>query len=420
MNRRQVVKALTATGLGVAGQTWMSSLVRAGSTSPIRIGLISSLSGAQAPLGQPMLLGAQIAVDQVNKAGGVNGRMLELVIRDDKAKPSDAAVAARELAGDGVNLMMGAVSSSVALAITPLLEQSGGIFISCAAQSDKLTKENFVRNYFRVTDNPYMRQRALAKMAAQRYPAVIAWSGIIPDHEYGRSSWGCFENGIREYYPSIARQKPVVTSPVRTQYGAPDYRTGITAAVANPAQGFLISVYGGDAVTLYKQAEPYGFFRKAKLIIDSANEFVVAKTMKQALPDMWVGCHWYAGAFEDVATSRALQAEAFRRTNDRFTLGYVAEGHAGVMAYVAAVQAAGGTETQAVVRALESVTFESATGARRFRKEDHQAIKPVVMYRLRGSARTTEGFEVVDAIRIPGSDVIDPPTPGKPLVLATL
>lgn len=419
MNRRNVVKALGA-GAGVVGAgSLLSARAWAQDNGPVRIGFISSLSGAQAPLGQPMLLGAQIAVDQINAAGGVNGRKLELVVRDDKAKPADASVAARELAGSGVNMLCGVVSSSVALAISAMLEQEKALLITCAAHSDKLTKENFVRNYFRVTDNPYMRQRALAKMAAERYPQVDRWSGIIPDHEYGRTTWTCFEDGLLEFYPSVAKKKPTITQPVKTPYGAPDYRSGITAAMSVPAEGFMVSAYGGDAVTLYKQAGPFGFFRKAKLIIDSANEFIVAKAMKEELPEMWVGSHWYAGAFEDVATSRELQAEAVRRTNDKLTMGFLSEGHAAVNAYAKAVQTAGSTETQAVLQAMENITFDTATGPRRFRKEDHQAIKPVIMYRLRGSEKSPDGFEIVEFVKVPGEDVIDPPTPGKPLKLRT-
>jgi len=419
MDRRNVLKLLGA--LGGASATAAGSLLSraafAQANTPIKLGFISSLSGAQAPLGQPMLLGAQIAVDQINQAGGVLGRKLELVIRDDKAKPADATVAARELAGSGVNMLFGVVSSAVALAIAAILEQEKTLLITCAAHSEKLTKESFVRNYFRVTDNPYMRQRALAKMAAQRYPDVNRWAGVIPDHEYGRTTWGCFEDGLREFYPALTQKQPVIAPPVKTQYGAADYRNAITATMSIPAEGFMISVYGGDAVTLYKQAEPFGFFKKARLIVDSANEMIVAKAMKQDLPDMWVGTHWYAGAFEDIAVSRELQAEAVRRAKDPLTLGFISEGHAAVMAYARALQAAGSTDTQAVLNALESVTFETATGPRRFRKEDHQAIKPVVMYRLRGSAKAAEGFEIVDVIRIRGEEVIDPPTPGKALSL---
>jgi len=423
MNRRNWLKSMSATaGAGVASSLGLLGRAASAQTAqqPIRIGFISSLSGAQAPLGQPMLLGAQIGVDQINKAGGVNGRKLELVVRDDKAKPTDASVAARELAGDGVNLLCGVVSSSVALAISAMLEQQKALLITCAAHSDKLTKENFVPYYFRGTDNPYMRERALARMAAQRYASVSSWGSIIPDHEYGRTTWACFEDGLAEFYPAIAKKDPVVFQPVKTAYGAADYRGSITTAMGVPAEGFFVSAYGDDAVTLYKQAGPFGFFKKSKLIVDSANELIVAKAMKQELPDMWVGSHWYAGAFENVAASRELQAEAVRRNGDKLTLGFLSEGHAAVQAYAKAIQAAGSSDTAAVMRALEEITFDTATGARKFRKEDHQVIKPVIMYRLRGNAQSSTGFDIVDVVTVPAEDVIDPPTPGKPLQLKTL
>lgn len=409
VNRRDLMKWAGA-GAAVAG-----GLAHAQDSGPIKLGFISSLSGAQAPLGQPMLLGAQIAVDQINQAGGVNGRKLELVVRDDKAKPADATVAARELAGSGVNLHLGVVSSAVALALIAMLEQEKSVLITCAAHSDKLTKENFNRHYFRVTDNPYMRLRFMARGAAERHGAVAGWSGLIPDHEYGRTTWNCFEEGLREYYPAVAKLQPKITQPLKTQYGATDYRNVIGAAMGLPAEGFLNAAYGGDAVTLFKQAKPYGFFSKAKVIIDSANEFVVAKAMKQELPDHWCGTHWYSGAFQDVPLNNAVFAEYKKRTGDEFAMGWIGEGHAAVMAYAKAIQEAGTSETQAVIKALESVRFDTVCGPRYFRKEDHQAVKPLVMYRLRGSKTASAGFEVVEYVKMPGEEFIDPPTPGKPL-----
>ncbi|MFZ3120371.1 MAG: ABC transporter substrate-binding protein [Variovorax sp.] len=413
-NRRDVIKAIGA-GSVMGSSTLMAGLAMAQASGPIRIGFISSLTGAQAPLGQPMLMGAQIAVDQINQAGGVGGRKLELVVRDDKAKPADATVASRELSSDGVNLQMGVVSSAVALALTAMLDQQKAVLITCAAHSDRLTKEAFVRNYFRVTDNPYMRERFIANVMAERYPEVTSWSGVIPDHEYGRTTWNCFEEGILEYYPSVAKKQPKITQAVKSQYGATDYRNVVASMMALPAEGYFMSPYGGDAVTLFKQAQPFGFFKKAKVVVDSSNEFIVARAMRQELPEMWVGSHWYAGAFENVPTSRTLLAEYTRRTKDRFPDGFVSEGHAAVMAYAKAIQEAGSSATDPVIAALEKVRFDTGCGPRTFRKEDHQAIKPIVFYKLRGSATAAEGFEVVEYVTKPGEAFMDPPTPGTPL-----
>ena len=416
VNRRQWVKWAGA-GAALAGSgTMLGGVAQAQDKGPIKLGFISSLTGAQAPLGQPMLLGAQIAVDQINQAGGVNGRKLELVVRDDKAKPADATVAARELAGSGVNLQLGVVSSAVALALTAMLEQEKAVLITCAAHSDKLTKENFNRHYFRVTDNPYMKLRFMSKALAEKYRNVTTWGGLIPDHEYGRTTWNCFEEGLREYYEVVSKKQPTISPAIKTQYGATDYRNVIGAAMGLPVEGFFVSVYGGDAVTLFKQAKPYGFFDKAKVIADSANEFIVAKAMKSELPEMWAGTHWYSGAFTDVPMSNKVFEEYKKRSKgDEYANGWVGEGHAAVMAYAKAIQEAGSTDTQAVISALESVKFETVCGTRYFRKEDHQAMKPLQMYRLRGTKKNSVGFEVLEYIKMPAEDFADPATPGKPL-----
>lgn len=416
-DRRQFIKAASAGAVALGSGPILGSVARAANTNdPIRLGFISSLSGAQAPLGQSMLLGAQIAIDQVNAQGGVLGRKLDLVIRDDRARPTDATVAARELSGDGVNMVLGVVSSAVALALIEMLEQEQQILITCAAHSDRLTKENFNRHYFRVTDNPYMRFRFMAHALAEKSQNVTDWGAIIPDHEYGRITWHCFEEGLREYYAQANNDKLKLSQALRTQYGATDYRNVIGTAMGQAAEGFFVSVYGGDAVTLFQQARPYGFFNKAKVIADSANEFVVAKAMKHNAPDMWVGTHWYPGAFEDVPMSIALLDEYKQRNNgDEYPDGWLAEGHAAVMAYVKAIQETGNTQTGSVIDALENVTFETAAGPRYFRKEDHQAVKPLVMYRLRGSKEASVGFEVLEYVQAPGEDFIDPPTPGQPM-----
>lgn len=415
ISRRSLLKSgIAVAGLAAAEALGPAQRARAQAKGPIKLGFISSLSGAQAPLGQPMLAGAQIAVDQINKAGGVNGRTLELVIRDDLAKPADGAVAARELAAQGINMQFGIVSSAVALAISAILRQEKAILITCAAHSDKLTKENFTRNYFRVTDNPYMRGRAMTKMLAERYPKVTGWSGLIPDHEYGRTTWVCFKEGLNEFYPKVTGAKPSIVEAIKTQYGAADYRNNIVTAMSQPSEGYFVSVYGGDAVTLFQQAAPYGFFKKAKVVADSANEFIVAKAMKQNFPEMWVGAHWYAGAFENVPMSRELYKEYVTRTGDHYPTGFVAEAHAAVRAYAEAIKRSGSTETDAIVSAMEGLTWDTACGPRTFRKEDHQAIKPVVFYRLRG-ANNADGFEVAEFETVPGETVIDDATPGQPL-----
>src|ERR1700712_412875 len=147
-------------------------------TETIRMGCITSLSGAQEIIGRPILIGGQIAAAQINARGGLLGKRIEIVERDDKADPTQALTVGRELIGSGVNLLFGIVTSPAALALTAITEPSNAVLTICAASSDKLNHEAFSTHTFRVCDQTYMRQHAQAKLAAERFPNVTKWGAI--------------------------------------------------------------------------------------------------------------------------------------------------------------------------------------------------------------------------------------------------
>lgn len=411
LNRRQLLSGISGVALaGVAGAPSMPVLAQG---APIRLGFVGPLSGAQEILGAPMLLGAQIAAEQINAAGGVLGRRLEIVARDDKAAGPEAVKQAQGLVGEGVTLMFGAIQTAVALAIMPMLQQSNASLISCAAIADSLTHEAFVPNYFRISDNSYMRYRALAHVMAQKYPTVTRWTGIFPDAAYGHQSWDGFVDGLKQYYPEIAKTKVEITEPVLTKFGATDFKTQLTSLARAPSEGLFNNTNGADAVTLLSQYAGMGLDRKFKVIADGANEFNVPKALgKRMVPNFWTAMHWYFGGYQGAALGRQLYEAYVGKTGDKFPLGYVEQGHAAVLAYAKGIEKAGGADAAAVVKALEGLSFDTAKGRRTFRKEDHQAILDVnfVKFDLDGSEA---GWKVGDFVRVDGAEVIEPPTPGK-------
>ncbi|MDR5652784.1 ABC transporter substrate-binding protein [Ruixingdingia sedimenti] len=410
-NRRNVMKMLGASV--AAGALGLPMYARAQS-APYKMGMVTALSGPSEMLGRPMLAGAEYAVAEINAAGGINGRQIELLVRDSKGRPDAGTVAARELIGEGCVMLLGTVSSAVALAISGILQQENALLMTAAAHSLRLTHEDFNRHYFRVTDNPYMRQRAQAKLMAELNGDVTAWGGLVPDHEYGRSTWDSFKHGLETYYPEIAGKTPSISDPILCQYGGSDYRNYIASAMRDPGVGFFNSLYGGDAITMFQQAKPYGFFQRKAPIVDSANEFIAARAMKAEMPDMWIGSHWYHGAFKGNEINDRIYAKYLEQTGIRFPDGFLSEGHAAVMAYAGALAKDGAGTAEALIPALEGLSFETATGTRTIRAEDHQAIKPVINYRVR-SAQNEDGFEVVDFRVIDGAETIEPASPGAPV-----
>lgn len=391
-----------------------------GAGAPITLGVVTPLSGPVQLIGNAAKTGVDIAVEAINAAGGVDGRELRVEYRDEKASPNDATIAARELIGMGVNLQLGVMSSAVALAMGPLMEGEKGIMITSGAGTEKLNHESYNPHVFRTGDNPYTRQNGMLQHIARTNPDVVRWGGIVPDHEYGRTTWAIFVDGMLTHFEKITGKKPEIVDPILVPYGAGDYKPFIAQAARLGLEGIFTSVYAGDAVTLYQQAKPFGLFDRTKVLLDSSNEFMVSTAMGAQVPKKWTGFHWYYKANEGNPISDNLYKRYVEMTGSPYPLGWAAEAQAGVLAYAKAIEKAGSTETDAVIAALKGLTWDTATGLRTLRAEDNQGIKNAELAFIEPSSSEKSGFAVTDYISVNGADVIEPATPGAKLELKTV
>lgn len=393
---------------------------------PVRIGCLVALTGAQEVIGRPILDGTQIAAEQINEAGGVLGRTVEIVPFDVHADPKTAVAAARELTGLGVNLLCGVLSSEVGLALAPTLQPANAVLITCAAASEKLTHEAFTPNLFRVSDQTYMRNHAQARLMAERYPEVTRWGAIIPDVEYGRSAYASFRAGLLEAYPAIAKRDPEFVEPVVARFGETDFKQQLAALQAGGAEGLFIAVYGDDAISFYRQSRLAGLMRTVKVLADATSEFLVPLSLGTGTPEhLWLGMSWYYGGYQKLPMGKKLYDDYVKRTGNGLPLGFLSAGHSAVYAYAAAIRKTGNTDTRAVIAALEGLTFDTAKGKVTLRPEDHQAICDVNFIRIKASVMeptmeildySRPDVEVAEFVRYDGASVIEPPTPGKPVV----
>ena len=412
VSRRTVIKSLAV--FGAAGALGSLARPTRADGNPIRLGLLSPLSGSQEVIGRYQLAGATIAVNQINQAGGVLGRQIELVARDDKAAPAAGVAAAKDLAGSGVNLMLGVLSSGVALAISPTLQADNSVLVVSAASANELTHEQFSPNFFRTCDHAYARQRALAKLVAQDSSDVADWMMISPQTAISQSNWDSFVDGMTEYYE--ANNKPLnLGEPIWTKYGATDYKNEIVQLMRSPAKGLYCGVYGGDAVTMFSQAAAYGLTKKFEVMVDPGSEFIIAKAMGKNTPEgLWSGFHWYYGAYVGHKINDDLYAAYVKETNDPHPAGYVGEAHASVLAYAGAIQKAGSTDTAQVIAALEGLEFDTCKGMRTIRKEDHQAICDINLVQF-GPDDSEQGWKVSDFRVIKDEGLSEPAAPGEPI-----
>ena len=170
----------------LAGALAAPAIVRAQSSGPIRIGEINSYTAAPA-FTLPYRNGWQLAVEQVNAAGGVLGRKIEVISRDDAGRPPDAIRIAGELINDQkVDLLAGSFLSNIGLAISDFAKQNKKLFVGGEPLTDALVWEQGHRYGFRLRPSTYMQAAMLvddaAKLNAKR------WVTVSPNYEYGQSA----------------------------------------------------------------------------------------------------------------------------------------------------------------------------------------------------------------------------------------
>ncbi len=410
-SRRQFIGG--AVGLGALSAFPMPAISQAG--GPIRIGVITSLQGGYAAFGENHVRGAQFAVDEINGAGGINGRTLELVIRDDGLKPDIGISAARELAADGVRIFTGGLVSGVVLALNGIMGELDSVLVSAAAHGNNLTHEDFRPNYFRVTDYSAMRVGAGSHLVAERYPTAKVWGSIAPDAEIGRSVMEVVSHYLPRAYRGLHNAEVQMTETLWTKFGATDFRNEIARLMSQGIDGLIVGLGGADETTFLQQAGQLGLTNRIQGFFTSGSEFLGAIALKNRTPaNYWSGFHWYYGAYPDNEIATRV-VETFRgKGYGRHPDGFVGMTHTSVRAVAAAMEKGAGPVASELIPALEGLSFDSVKGQITLRKEDHQAISDV-NYALLGPANNEDGWEVVDFARVDGAPFAGPPTPGQPL-----
>lgn len=368
----------------------------------IKIGFITTLTGSSASSGELQKYGAELAVKHLNEQGGIMGKQLELVVRDDKGQPEESVKAARDLQSKGINLFVGVISSSVALALSPAMEEMDSVFINTASHSDRLTGADFNKHYFRITDNAQMRNAAGAKIIAERYPDVTKWATFSPDYEYGHNTHDQFFANLKKYNPEIE-----LIHESWPPFGSPDFKNYITSVQSAKPQGVFSSLYAGDAIVMSKQAQPFKFYQGLELFINPSAEEDIREQLGANMHEEWGGVHYYSKAYDNPLNTEFVKD--FEEQHGEEPTGFSAETYNAILALKAAIEKADSSTTEDVIKNLEGLEFDSLTGKRLIRAEDHQAIKDVIWVHV-VPTEEAPGWKVEDYVLIPGADVIDPPS----------
>ena len=330
----------------------------------IKIGEINSYKAQPAFL-EPYKKGMELAVEEINAKGGVNGKKIELISRDDNANPGDAVRVAEELVSrEKVDVLAGAFLSNTGLALTDFAKQKKFFYLAAEPLTDKIVWSNGNRYTYRLRPSTYMQVAMLVPEAAKMKKK--RWAIVYPNYEYGQSSVATFKQLLKAAQPDVefvAEQAPPL--------GKVDAGSVVQALADAKPDAIFNVLFGADLSKFVREGNTRGLFKDREVVSVLTGEPEYLDPLKDEAPKGWVvtGYPWYGiKTPEHKAFLDAYQG----KFKDYPRLGSVV-GYSAIHSIAAGIAKAGGTDTEKLVAAFKGLELMSPFGKISYRAQDNQA-----------------------------------------------
>ena len=370
-----------------------ASLVLAQS-GPIKIGVVTPLSGTYTPIGEQVKMGLDLAAKEINAAGGINGRKIDLIYEDEDANPAVATQKAEKLFQvEKVDFLTGTVNSGSTLAVGQLAERNNKLIATTVSFADSITADKCSPNVFRVNARAGMQSAALAAWVDKEIPKANIFF-IGPDYEMGRSTVSAFKKASTE---KGAKDVGEVFAPLDNKDYSP-YFGQVRAAKPNV---IYTSVAGNDTVRLFTQMDEYGVNKGVTIVgasgtVTSQNMGAIGKSANGFVTG--VG---YSPKLDNPANKKFVAD--FQKAYNKLPDLYGADSYGLLYFYKAAVEKAKSTETDKVRNAMNDLSWQTPQGTKKMRAGDHQAMQDMFAVRVENGE-----FNIVG--RVPSDQAIGPDT----------
>ncbi|MGH8737252.1 MAG: ABC transporter substrate-binding protein [Burkholderiales bacterium] len=330
----------------------------------IRVGELNSYKLFPAFL-EPYKKGWQLALEEINAAGGINGRTLEVVSRDDGGNPGTAVRVAEELiARDKVSMLMGEFASNIGLAVSNLANQRKVVFLAAEPLTDKLVWGDGNRYTFRLRPSTYMQVAMLVPEAAKLHKKH--WAIVYPNYEYGQSATESFKKLMTAAQPGIE----IVTEQA-PPLGKIDAGAVVQALSDAKPDAIFSSLFGADLQKFVREGNIRGLFKGRAVVNLLGGEPEYLEPLKDETPVGW----WVTGyPWRQIRTPehKKFVAAYEKRWRSHPYLGSVV-GYAAMYSVADALKKAGSTDSDALIAALEGLEVQTPFGRVVYRAVDHQS-----------------------------------------------
>lgn len=352
---------------------------------PIKVGIVQGFSGALEAYAKQMLTGFKLGLEYATKGKNeVIGRKIELIVEDDQLKPDVAKRLITKLyADDKVDLVVGTTSSAAALAMLPVALEFKKILLVEPAVADSITGSAWNRYIFRTGRNSG--QDAISNAKAVAKPGVTL-AGIAQDYAFGRDGIAAYKAAAEKLGAKMVHEE---YCPMAQTDHTSSVQRIIDALKDKPGEKYVFVIWAGKNPPIEQMAamklEKYGI-----KITTGGNILPVLKATLpllkafESLKGMMGGAYYYYELPKNPVNDWLVKEHTarFKEPPDFFTCG----GFAAAMALITALEKAKSTDTEKLIAAMEGMEFTTPKGRMFFRKEDHQAMQSMYVFRLEARA----------------------------------
>ncbi|AOY87346.1 branched-chain amino acid ABC transporter substrate-binding protein [Marinobacter salinus] len=375
------------------------------SAEALKIGLNYPQTGRYKDQGLQQRLGAFLAVDEINKAGGVMGQPLELVIRNTRGEPARGAKNTAELIDrEGVKMVFGGVSSAVAIASGKAAKERDRIYFGTLTYSNATTGSEGHSHMFREPYNAWMTAKALSKYLSANH-ADEKYFYITADYTWGWS----VEESVRKFSET---ENPDAHPGVKTPFPRAlisDFREALKKAEESDAKVLMMVLFGDDMVRALNVAYEMGITEKMQIVVPNLTLGMARQVGPTIMEGIVGGSPWVWNAPYELNYPRGKEfVEAFSKRYEMRPSTAAASAYSIVYQFKDAVERAGTTNTRQLIGALEGHRYTFLKDEQYWREFDHQNVQTVYVVKVKprntivADEYSSDYFSIIDSM--PGDE----------------
>jgi len=372
-------------GAAVASAAFGFPGIISAQSKQIVVGVNVPLSGPYADQGKDQQRAYDLAIDEINKSGGIMGMQVKASLGDDQTTAGVATDnAQRMIDRDGAVMITGGSSTGTAVAVSALCQRKNTLFLATLTHGDETTNQNCHKHTFRRYNDAYMSAQSLARTLINKY-GTGKWFHITADYAWG---WSVHDNLAAVVNPKGAKE----IAYVKLKLGTTDFSSALSQAQAAKPDVLVLTEFGADMVNCLNQAATFGLTKNCKILVPLVDEYM-AKGTKDNFANVVSTAPFYWQYHQQHYTYAKKFVEAFYDRYKTYPSNGAECAYVNMQLYKRAVEQAKSTDAAKLIPVLETMQWNYTKGPEHFRAEDHQGVSScLVLEGLPEADRGPGGF----------------------------